>query len=211
MLANYLTVKEDGHYEMEVKKSRFICYLYRIEDEDDAKEKIQAIKKEHWKASHNCTAFVLGDQNDIQRSSDDGEPAGTAGIPMLEILKKRQVINTLAIVTRYFGGTELGRGGLIRTYGGVVADALTAIGIVEGKLQQEINVTMDYANHGKLENFIENSSYDLKETVFTDVVTVTCMIDEDKVELFKEDIANLLSGQGKVTLGEKAYFEREVN
>lgn len=210
MLTRYLTVKETGQHEIEIKKSRFICTLARVEKEEDAKRLIQEIKKEHWKASHNCSAFVIGERNEIQRSSDDGEPAGTAGLPMLERLKKRQLINTLAVVTRYFGGTELGKGGLIRAYGGVVAEALDVIGVVEGRLQQEIIVKIDYNNHGKLENFIEQSPYGIKQTEFTDKVTVIYMVDDEAVEQFENEITNILKGQCTITQGKKAYFETDV-
>lgn len=116
MIERYRTIKENGQSEIEIKKSRFICSLKRIESEEEAKNFIQEIKKEHWKANHNCSAFVIGEKNEIQRSSDDGEPSGTAGVPMLEVLKKNQLINVAAVVTRYFGGTKLGTGGLIRAY-----------------------------------------------------------------------------------------------
>lgn len=209
MLSRYLTIKETGQHEIEIKKSRFICTLARVANEEEAKQLIQGIKKEHWKASHNCSAFVIGERNEIQRSSDDGEPAGTAGIPMLEILKKRQLINTLAVVTRYFGGTELGKGGLIRAYGGVVAEALDVVGVVEGRLQQELMVKIDYSNHSKLENFIEQSTYAIKQTEFSDVVNVTCMVDEEAVETFQQELTNALNGQCTITLGETTYFETD--
>ena len=138
MLQKYRTIKEDNQHEVEIKKSRFICFLKRIETEEEAKAFIQQIKKEHWKANHNCSAFVLGDHHEIQRSSDDGEPSGTAGVPMLEVLKKNDLINVCAVVTRYFGGTKLGAGGLIRAYSGSVAQAIVHTGIVEGRLQQEV-------------------------------------------------------------------------
>jgi len=129
LIDTYLTIKEDGQSEIEIKKSRFICSLKRIKTEEEAKDFIQALKKEHWKANHNCSAFVLGEKNDIQRSSDDGEPSGTAGVPMLEVLKKNELINVVAVVTRYFGGTKLGAGGLIRAYSSAVSHALNEIGM----------------------------------------------------------------------------------
>jgi len=110
----YRTIRQDGETEIEIKKSRFICSLKRIQSEDEAKAFIQALKKEHWKANHHCSAYVLGENHEIQRSSDDGEPSGTAGVPILEVLKKNDLINMVAVVTRYFGGTKLGAGGLIR-------------------------------------------------------------------------------------------------
>ena len=152
MIERYRTIKENGQSEIEIKKSRFICSLKRIESEEEAKNFIQEIKKEHWKAHHNCSAFVIGEKNEIQRSSDDGEPSGTAGVPMLEVLKKNQLINVAAVVTRYFGGTKLGTGGLIRAYTHAVSQALSDIGIVEGTLQQEISVMITYPQLGKLQN-----------------------------------------------------------
>ena len=210
MLTTYLTIQENGTHEIEIKKSRFICHLYRIESEDEAKMLLNKIKKEHWKASHNCHAYVLGDENELQRSSDDGEPSGTAGLPMLEILKKRNIINTLAIVTRYFGGTELGKGGLIRAYGGAVNEALDVVGIVQGKLQQEIHVTLDYTQHSKFDYFIENSTYSIKENAFTDKVVVTCMVDEPQIEVFYTDVTELFSGQALLEKGNKTYHETPI-
>ncbi|MGX7024776.1 YigZ family protein [Vagococcus hydrophili] len=208
MLSNYYTIKEDGQFEIVIKKSRFICQLKRIESEEEAKEFIAQIKKEHWKASHNCTAYVLGDHQAIQRSSDDGEPSGTAGVPMLEVLKVKELHNVLAIVTRYFGGTELGAGGLIRAYSNSVSETLNEIGMVEGKLQQEISVTIDYSLHGKVEHFLENNpNYTLKDTLFTDKVTLLIMADEKEVPLCQESLINLLSNQCSIELGETDYVE----
>ena len=192
MLQNYRTIKEDNQHEIEIKKSRFICFLKRIESEDEAKNFIQQIKKEHWKANHNCSAFVLGEHNEIQRSSDDGEPSGTAGVPMLEVLKKNNLINVCAVVTRYFGGTKLGAGGLIRAYSGAVAQAIASTGIVEGRLQQEVFVQLDYPNWGRMENFIANEQVAVKDTQFTDQVIVTCMVDENQIESFESKVSNLL-------------------
>lgn len=207
MLASYLTVKKAGKHEIEIKKSRFICHLYRISSDEEAKQLIADIKKEHWKATHNCHAYVVGDHNEIQRSSDDGEPSGTAGLPMLEVLKKRELINTLAIVTRYFGGTELGKGGLIRAYGGAVSEALDSIGIVEGKQQQEMSLTIDYPQHPKVENFLTNAPYHLKETVYTDKVQLLIMVDQEETAVFERDIIDLLNGQGTLISGDVSYVE----
>ncbi|MBO0453609.1 YigZ family protein [Candidatus Enterococcus murrayae] len=210
MLQNYRTIKEDNQHETEIKKSRFICFLKRIESEEEAKNFIQQIKKEHWKANHNCSAFVLGDRNEIQRSSDDGEPSGTAGVPMLEVLKKNDLINVCAVVTRYFGGTKLGAGGLIRAYSGAVAKALVATGIVEGRLQQEILVQLDYPQWGKMENFITNEHLSVKDTQFTDQVVVTCMVDENKVTDFESQVTDLLNGQVSFKTGEVTYHEQLI-
>ena len=210
MLQKYRTIKEDNQHEVEIKKSRFICSLKRIETEEEAKAFIQQIKKEHWKANHNCSAFVLGDHHEIQRSSDDGEPSGTAGVPMLEVMKKNDLINVCAVVTRYFGGTKLGAGGLIRAYSGSVAQAIVHTGIVEGRLQQEVFVQLDYSNWGKMENFIASENLAVKDTQFTDRVVVTCMVDENQVADFEAQVTDLLNGQVSFTTGEVTYHEQII-
>lgn len=208
MLQNYRTIKKDHQHEIEIKKSRFICFLKRITSEEEAKVFIQQIKKDHWKANHNCSAFVLGDRNEIQRSSDDGEPSGTAGVPMLEVLKKNDLINVCAVVTRYFGGTKLGAGGLIRAYSGAVSQAIAEIGIVEGRLQQEIFVQLDYPNWGKMENFLTNAQIAVKDTQFTDQVIVTCLVDENQRISFETQVTDLLNGQVHFETGEMMYHEQ---
>lgn len=210
MLQTYRTIKEDYQHEIEIKKSRFICFLKRISSEEEAKEFIQQIKKEHWKANHNCSAFVLGERNEIQRSSDDGEPSGTAGVPILEVLKKNDLINVCAVVTRYFGGTKLGAGGLIRAYSGATAQAISTVGIVEGRLQQEIIVQIDYQNWGKLENFLTQEKITVKETQFTEQVMPTCMVDESSVANFESQVTDLLNGQAQFTTGAVTYFEQLI-
>lgn len=210
MIERYLTVKEDGQSEIEIKKSRFICSFKRVTTEEEAKMFIQAIKKEHWKANHNCSAFVIGDKSEIQRSSDDGEPSGTAGIPMLEVLKKNELINVVAVVTRYFGGIKLGAGGLIRAYTQAVSHGLTEIGIVEGTLQQELAVAITYPQLGKLENFLELQQVTVKETRYTDQVIVVCMVDETDISQFKATVTELLNGQVTFEKGPISYHEKLI-
>lgn len=208
MLETYRTIKEDHVKEIEIKKSRFICYLKRIKSEDEAKAFISALKKEHWKANHHCAAFVIGQRSEIQRSSDDGEPSGTAGVPMLEVLKKNDLIDVAAVVVRYFGGIKLGAGGLIRAYAGSVAQAVEEVGIVEGRLQQEISVSLAYPLLGKLQKFLEAQQIAVKDTAYTDQVIVSCMIDKQLRAAFEEQVVDLLNGQVAFAKGATAYFER---
>lgn len=210
MLPTYYTLAENGQHEIEIKKSRFICTLRRVESEDAARDFIQEIKKEHWKATHNCSAYLLGERSEIQRSSDDGEPSGTAGVPMLEVLKKNELINVAAVVTRYFGGTKLGAGGLIRAYSHAVSEALTAIGIVQGQLQQELLITISYPLLGKLQNFLELQELTIADTVFTEQVVVTVMVKESQLTTYQEMITDLLSGQVTFTEGATRYFEQRI-
>jgi len=208
LIDTYLTIKEDGQSEIEIKKSRFICSLKRIKTEEEAKDFIQALKKEHWKANHNCSAFVLGEKNDIQRSSDDGEPSGTAGVPMLEVLKKNELINVVAVVTRYFGGTKLGAGGLIRAYSSAVSHALNEIGIVEGKLQKEVFVQIEYPLLGKLQHYLEQNQFYVKDTQFLENITLCVMVQNE--ENFKQAVIDLLNGQVSFEDGEYSYVEIPV-
>lgn len=208
MQDSYRTIQKDGQAELEIKKSRFICSLKRVYTEQEAKDFIQQLKKEHWKANHNCSAFMIGQENEIQRSSDDGEPAGTAGHPMLEVLKKQELINVCAVVTRYFGGIKLGAGGLIRAYSHSVSHALEETNIVEGTLHQEVYVTIDYSLLGKLQNFLEQQNYIVEDTQFLENVT-TCVLVQD-TEPFIAAITELLNGQAELQKGKKRYYERLV-
>lgn len=209
MQATYKTIQGDGLAETEIKKSRFLCHLKRVETEEEAKAFIQSIKKEHWKANHNCSAYLIGEHSEIQRSSDDGEPSGTAGVPMLEVLKKNELINVCVVVTRYFGGIKLGAGGLIRAYSHAVSDGLQTVGLVMGKLQQEVVLDLDYSLLGKLQNTLPAST--IKETLFAEKVTVICAVDEEKVPAFEAGIIDLLQGQVTITLGKTDYQEIPIN
>jgi uncharacterized YigZ family protein len=209
-MKNYRTIKEYGSHELIIKKSRFICTLRRTESEDEAQAFIEEMKKEHWKANHNCSAYLIGENNHIQRASDDGEPSGTAGVPMLEVLKKRQLQNVTAVVTRYFGGTKLGAGGLIRAYGQVTSEALNHIGIVEKQLQQFVAVTVSYPVSGKLQNRLEESAYTIHSTDYTAEVTFHCLIPADKIDIFKKEIIEWTSAHAAFQVGAKAWIEVPV-
>lgn len=211
MKNSYRTIREDGQSEQEIKKSRFICSLKRVTSEEEAKAFILALKKEHWKANHNCSAFVIGENNEIQRSSDDGEPSGTAGVPMLDVLKKNELINVVAVVTRYFGGTKLGAGGLIRAYASTVAAALKEIDIVEGTLNQTLYLTIDYPQLGKLQNHLEHQNIHLASIDYTDKIRVTLMVPEISLSAVEADLTDLLQGQLEIAHGPVSYVERPIS
>jgi len=150
--ASYLTVARTGSAEIEAKRSRFICHVERVTTEDEARAVLDRVRKQRWDARHNCSAFVLGSSGDLQRSNDDGEPSGTAGAPMLEVLRGREVSDVVAVVTRYFGGVLLGAGGLVRAYSDSVRAALDEVGVLQRCLLELVDVTVDHADAGKLEN-----------------------------------------------------------
>ena len=168
-----ITIKTDFINEEEIKKSRFICHLKRISSEEEARDFIAKIKKEHWKANHNCSAYTLGDRQEIQRTSDDGEPSGTAGVPMLEILKKKEIIN----------------GGLIRAYAGSVNHAIEAVGLVEFINQRELILNLDYSLYDSLQRFLIDQKIKISDSEFLSDIKVKCFIDEEKVD----EVMNLLT------------------
>ncbi|MDT2742673.1 YigZ family protein [Lactococcus garvieae] len=205
-----ITIKKDFIAEEEIKKSRFICHLKRVYTEEEARAFISEIKKEHHKANHNCSAFTLGERQEIQRSSDDGEPSGTAGVPMLEILKKREITNVCAVVTRYFGGIKLGAGGLIRAYAGSVGHALDQVGLVKFVTQEQLILTLDYGNYDGLQRFLCTQGLVISESEFLSDVTVKLFVDLDKTEQLLADLIEQFSGKISVAKGEKQLVEVDI-
>jgi uncharacterized YigZ family protein len=205
-----ITIKEDFIAEEEIKKSRFICHLKRVYTEEEARAFISEIKKEHHKANHNCSAFTLGDRQEIQRSSDDGEPSGTAGVPMLEILKKREITNVCAVVTRYFGGIKLGVGGLIRAYAGSVGHALDQVGLVKFVTQEQLILTLDYGNYDGLQRFLSSQGLVISESEFLSDVTVKLFVDLDKTEQLLADLVEQFSGKISAAKGDKQLVEVDI-
>ena len=205
-----ITIKEDFIAEEEIKKSRFICHLKRVYTEEEARAFISEIKKEHHKANHNCSAFTLGDRQEIQRSSDDGEPSGTAGVPMLEILKKREITNVCAVVTRYFGGIKLGAGGLIRAYAGSVGHALDQVGLVKFVTQEQLILTLDYGNYDGLQRFLSFQGLVISESEFLSDVTVKLFVDLDKTEQLLDNLVEQFSGKISAAKGDKQLVEVDI-
>ncbi|AGE23718.1 MULTISPECIES: YigZ family protein [Geobacillus] len=208
MLQTYYTVKGYGEREIVIEKSRFICYINRAETEEEAVAFIQQIKKKHWDATHNCSAYLIGEHDQIQKANDDGEPSGTAGVPMLEVLKKKGVKDTVAVVTRYFGGIKLGAGGLVRAYSRAVSEGLNAAGIVERRLMRVMHVTIDYPWLGKVENELRSSVYTIKNIQYADRVTFDVLVPEDGQSSFGEWMTELTNGRADIQAGAMEYAER---
>ncbi|WP_110112548.1 YigZ family protein [Bacillus sp. CGMCC 1.16541] len=211
MLPQYHTVKKYGEHEIVIQKSRFICYAQRATTEEDAQAFIQDIKKKHWDANHNCSAYLIGERDQFQKANDDGEPSGTAGVPMLEVLKKRGLKDTVVVVTRYFGGIKLGGGGLVRAYGKSVSEGLNAIGVVNRTLMQVMHTKVDYTWLGKLENELRNSVYQVKNIHYLDQVDIEVYVKEDQADAFSEWMTELTNGQCELSKGEITYLEEDVN
>lgn len=210
MLPSYYTVKGYGENEIEIERSRFIAHVGRAETADEALEFIQKIKKIHSSATHNCSAYLIGENDQIQKANDDGEPSGTAGVPILEVLKKKKLKDTVVVITRYFGGIKLGAGGLIRAYGRATSEGLQATGIVERKLMTVMKTKIDYTLLGKVENELRSSIYAIKEIHYLDTVTVETFVEENQTGAFTDWMTELTNGAGEITLGDSLYLEEEV-
>ncbi|MEN6567270.1 MAG: YigZ family protein [Veillonellales bacterium] len=211
MIANYYTVKGYSESEFKINKSRFITYVNRIETESDAAQFIDQIKKKHWNATHNCSAYTLGDQDQQQKADDDGEPSGTAGRPILEVIKKAAVKNTVIVVTRYFGGIKLGTGGLIRAYGKAAGNGLLTSGLVERVLHTRLAICLDYALQGSVENSLRTGGYIIENKKFAEKVTLITLVKYGEEAAFAKKICDLTADRASIRHLEPAYAEIPVN
>ncbi|GAA4072262.1 YigZ family protein [Amphibacillus indicireducens] len=207
MLETYLTVQTQGQAELMIQKSRFIGHIKRTETEEEAQAFIRQIKKEHSQATHNCSAYLIGEHDQIQKANDDGEPSGTAGVPMLEVLKKNELKDTTIVVTRYYGGIKLGAGGLIRAYSKSTSEALKATGIVKRQLMKNISITVEYPLLGKIENELRNNNHLIVEIDYLEHVTFNVVVAVDQVESFTDWIIDLTSDNVKIELKQDQYIE----
>lgn len=204
----YRTIRQDGQAQEEIKKSRFICHAKRVYSEEEARDFIAAIKKEHYKATHNCSAFIVGEKSEIKRTSDDGEPSGTAGVPMLGVMENHQVTNVCFVVTRYFGGIKLGAGGLIRAYAGSVALAIKEIGLIEIKEQAGLRLKMSYSQYQNFDNFLKAENLIEFDTEFTDLVATTIYIDKQEKEPLEQKLIEFFNG--KIQIDDQGLREVEI-
>jgi uncharacterized YigZ family protein len=210
MLDSYKTVSTRGEKEIIIDRSRFIAHVDRAETEEEAIHFIDEIKRKHRDASHNCSAYVIGEHDEFQKANDDGEPSGTAGKPMLEFLKKIGLKDTVVVVARYFGGVKLGAGGLIRAYGSVTKEGVLAAGVIQRTLHKEIIATVDYTWHGKLENEMNNRGYTISNTEFMEHVKMTLLTLEGEEDHFIQMLTNLTNGQASITTGDLVYVDTPV-
>ncbi len=200
-----------GRHEIEVRKSRFVCSVDRVRSEDEARAFVESIRKEFWNASHNCVAWSIGESGRFQRSNDDGEPAGTAGRPMLEVLRRRQVTDTVVVVTRYFGGVMLGAGGLIRAYGHAVTEAIDSVGIVESHTLTSVSVRIGHDDAGGFEHAIRSSGYPLEDVAYDGAgVMFSLTMEPAIVPYFDAWVAQHSGGQGAVVIDGDIFVDVPV-
>ncbi|MEV2202907.1 YigZ family protein [Streptomyces fradiae] len=205
MQEQYLTVAREGVHETEINRSRFLCALAPAATEREAQDFVARIRREHPTATHNCFAYVIGADAAVQKASDDGEPGGTAGVPMLQMLLRRDVRYVAAVVTRYYGGVKLGAGGLIRAYGGCVGEALDAIGTVTRRRYRLATVTVDHQRAGRLQNDLRATGRSVRDVRYADAVRIEVGLPDADVDAFRGWLADATAGTATLELGGEAY------
>ena len=208
---SYITIRDFGEDRFEEKKSEFIGYAKRVESEEEAKEFINEIKSMHKQATHNCSAYVIGEKMNIQRYSDDGEPQGTAGIPILEVMKKSNVTDCAIVVTRYFGGILLGAGGLTRAYTKGASIAIKSAGIVEKVNGLKLSFELDYELFGKVQYICGQNSWHIEDTEYTDKVVVHILCEESISDTIESEIIESTNGKVISLRSEEGIYFKEGN
>lgn len=206
MVKDYKTIYEGGVGEIVEKKSRFIGTIAYVESEEEAIKFIEQIKKQYWDARHNCSAYIIGEKQEIMRCSDDGEPSQTAGKPMLDVLSGQGLCNVVAVVTRYFGGTLLGTGGLVRAYSKAVQEGLEHSVVVEKHLADELVITTDYNGIGKIQYLLAQEGLNPTDTEYTDIVIVTVPVPVDQTARLKAKITEGTNGRAKIQIERQLYY-----
>ena len=188
------------------KKSRFIASLKKVESEEEAVTFINEVKKKYYDARHNCSAFIIGTKKELLRSSDDGEPSGTAGKPMLEVLLGSELVNIVVVVTRYFGGTLLGTGGLVRAYTEAVQEVLKEITPATMCLGSRLRIQTDYSTIGKILYELSEKNIPVETSEYTDIIVLTVIVKEEIVENIQDIVVQVSSGKNSATITDKLYF-----
>ncbi len=203
--SSYRTLRGYGEETILIKKSRFIGHAMPVESEAAALQFIQKIQKENWEANHNCYAYQIGLHDEIQKSNDNGEPSGTAGRPILEVIKKEALKNVVVVVTRYFGGVLLGAGGLVRAYGQTASACLQNAGIVTRALFQRVQIELDYSWLGKVENETLQAGHFIDQIEYLAQVKVTALVPTEQTDVYIQTITNATNGQANILLDGSVY------
>lgn len=207
----FLRLKAGGYGEIEEKKSRFIANIRPVDSEEEAVAFINEMKKKYWDARHNCSAFVIGEKMELTRCSDDGEPSGTAGRPMLEVLLGKQITNICVVVTRYFGGVLLGTGGLVRAYQSAVKEGLINSVIVEMQEGYELTVTVGYDLIGKFQYVISQEDVILKNTEYAENVVFSILVPNESTDSFIKKLTEAAGGQLTIEKSDPCSYEKAAS
>ena len=199
-------VYRGGQGEIVEKKSRFICTVVAVNTEEEAIGFIEKMRKQYWDATHNCFAYVIGERQQIQRCSDDGEPSGTAGRPMLDVLLGNKLSNAAVVVTRYFGGTLLGTGGLVRAYSKSTQVGLENSVVFEKCCGKQVSISTDYNGIGKLQYIAATMELHTLDTEYTDKVVVKLLVPEDKLDEMDKKVTEATSGKAKIEIEDTVFY-----
>ena len=206
MLSQYKTVYCGGEAEIIEKKSRFIATVRPIKSEEEALAFIESMRKKYWNATHNCFAYVIGEHFGVQRCSDDGEPSGTAGKPMLDVLLGEEIHDVVVVVTRYFGGTLLGTGGLVRAYSGATKEGLLVSKVITKMHGQKLSVQTDYTGLGKIQYILGQRGIRILNSIYTDKVELEVLLPEAEIKAVMSEICEGTNGQAVMELSDECYF-----
>ena len=209
-MIKYKTIMKEAEIEQVIDKSRFIGHVKPVESREEAEEFIAEIRSKHKAATHNVPAFVIGDQFQLQWASDDGEPQGTSGAPIVQMLVKEGITNIAVVITRYFGGIKLGTGGLVRAYTGTAKLALGESKICDVKELDELKVKLDYTFHSKLQSLALNGKFEVRNEVFEDAVTVDLVMEPENTQEIKTLISNLTGGSVRILAESKKLAKVQI-
>ncbi|WP_312815372.1 YigZ family protein [Sedimentibacter sp.] len=205
-MGNYKSVHKMGRDEIIINKSKFIGTSAPVENEEEALGFIDSVRKEFKDASHNCYAYVIGENKNIQRYSDDKEPSGTAGMPILNVINQENLINTAVVVTRYFGGVMLGAGGLVRAYTKGAKIGLESGIIVEKNSYYDVSFNLDYTLLGKMDNDLQKNNIIIKDKIYLETVKYSLLIKDDEIENIKTLLNEITNGKIDINIGHPAYY-----
>lgn len=206
-MKSYSTVLSSASDEIVIEKSRFIGNSFHVEDVEEAENIIREVKKKYYDATHNCFAYIISEDMSIAKANDDGEPSSTAGVPMLDMMKKLNLTNTLVIATRYFGGIKLGASGLIRAYAKTAKIAIEANSIVNKRVYNKIILDIDYSLIGKIQKFLENNKIIHDVPVFTEKVEFILYETDEKIKDIQKDLLDLTNANCKLKVGDRVYLD----
>lgn len=211
MTEPYLTIAKSTTFEKVIKKSRFICSIARASSEQEAQAFINQVQANNKKATHNCFAYMIGENDQVQRESDNGEPSGTAGIPILESLKLAKIHNVVAVVTRYFGGIKLGAGGLIRAYSNTTTEAIHQAGLIQRVKQATLNITVSYSQHDSLLYYLKEQQLEVAGEEYGVNVITSVYVDESALAAIRDSLTNRFNDQLQIEEGAHRYNELPYN
>lgn len=206
MLERYKTIYQGGQGEIVEKKSRFLAEVFRVHSEEEALAFLEGVRKKYWDARHHCFAYVIGERRELTRCSDDGEPGGTAGRPMLDVLLGEELYDTMVVVTRYFGGTLLGTGGLVRAYSRAAQEGLAASRIIEKQYGVLLEIGTDYNGVGKIQYLLGQRGIPILESEYTDQVKLKVLLPKPEAEAFKAALVEATNGRARLREAEELYF-----